>query len=433
MIDRSTLLKKAGISTLNPMQLATVEHYKQQGDLLLLSPTGSGKTLAFLLPLMEDIDLELQEIQALIITPSRELALQIEQVFRDLGSGIKVNAVYGGRAGSKDKMEIKHRPAVLIGTPGRLADHLRRESFDTSFIRVLVLDEFDKSMDIGFEEEMKQIIEALPGIKKKVFTSATQKARIPEFMGVKDIRKLDFSKSMERNGLSIKRVPSEDKDKQAALLQTLAYLKEQSGIVFCNYKDTIRYVSSFLQTAGIDHSVFYGGMEQIDRERSLLKFRNGSTRLLLATDLAARGIDVPSLDFIIHYQLPYKEEEFIHRNGRTARMNAKGTAYILHWVKDTLPEFLGGVEEAVFEESPTVQSIKWTTIFISGGRRDKISKGDIAGFFMKQGQLNKEDLGLIEVKQECAFIAVNASKATALISALNNQRLKKKKVRLSLT
>lgn len=432
MIDQQALLKKMGIEKLNPMQQETASVFQRDGDVLLLSPTGTGKTLAFLLPLISKIDPEIQEIQALIITPSRELALQIEQVFRDLGSGVKVNAVYGGRAGSKDKIELKHRPAVLIGTPGRVADHLRRENFSTTYIDTIVLDEFDKSLDIGFEKEMMDIVDALPHLEKRIFTSATQKARIPDFMQVKLIHKLDFTKTTNKSNLEVKMVYSPDKDKLNTLSNVLKNLGDQSGIVFCNFKDTIAYVSEFLESEGVEHGVFYGGMEQIDRERALLKFRNGSHRILLATDLAARGIDINALDYIVHYQLPYKEEEFVHRNGRTARMNAEGTAYIVHWKEAPVPDFLGRVEEASFEPVTSNTSVKWKTLYITGGRKDKISKGDIAGFFMKAGGLKKDELGLIEIKRECAFVAVPDAKVKSLIAQLNNQRLKKKKIRISL-
>ena len=202
--------------------------------------------------------------------------------------------------------------------------------------------------------------------------------------------------------------------------------------MFCNLKDTIQIVSDFMENKGISHACFYGGLEQIDRERALIKFRNGTYKILLATDLAARGIDVPAMDFIIHYELPARKDEFIHRNGRTARMQSSGTAYILKWKNESLPGFIVGAEmEKIKPSNQPTQSL-WKTLYISGGRKDKISKGDIAGLFFKQGALQKDELGTIELKQDCAFVAVPNSKANGLISKLNNSRLKKKKVRISL-
>lgn len=163
----------------------------------------------------------------------------------------------------------------------------------------------------------------------------------------------------------------------------------------------------------------------------MIKFRNGSHQILLATDLAARGIDVPELDYIIHYELPMRKDEFIHRNGRTARMNTDGTAYILKTEREELPIFIKGSEIINIKNSSIPENSKWSTIYISGGRKDKISKGDIAGLFFKQGNLNRDELGIIELKHDCAFVAVPTSKTKGLVNQLNNSRLKKKKVRIS--
>ncbi len=430
--DQQAILQKLGIDKLNPMQIQAQKAILTNNEVVLLSPTGTGKTLAFLLPIIEELDSDLDQVQALIIVPSRELAIQIENVVREMGSGFKTNAVYGGRAGSKDKIELKHAPAILIGTPGRIADHLRRQNFVTDDLKVLVLDEFDKSLEIGFEKEMREIIHYLPSLQKKILTSATQKVEIPDFLKVESPKKLDFL-GETKSQLKIKIVKSPTKDKLDTLARLLGHVGKGRGIIFCNLKDTIQWVSDYLTDKNIGHACFYGGLEQVDRERALIKFRNGTHNYLLATDLAARGIDVPEIDFIIHLQLPYKEEEFTHRNGRTARMHAEGTAYIIKSPSDRLPDFIQGAEE---EELTTVflplDSMEWTTLFISGGRKDKISKGDIAGLFFKQGKLEKDELGNIELKQDCAFVAVPASKADRLIKQLSNTHLKKKKVRISL-
>lgn len=428
--SQSEILSKLGIQQLNPMQLAAEKAISTSDEVILLSPTGTGKTLAFLLPLIQKLDATLDEIQLVIIVPSRELAIQIEQVLREMGTGYKVNAVYGGRAGSKDRIEIKHRPAVLVGTPGRVADHLRREAFDTSFIKTLVLDEFDKSLEIGFESEMRDILQLLPRVKKMILTSATYGVEIPRFVGLKSPVTVDFLEE-KISQLQIKKVLSPTKDKLETLLDLLSHLGNQNGIIFCNFKDSIDRVSDFLSEHEISHGTFHGGMEQTDRERSLIKFRNGTHQILLATDLAARGIDVPELKFIIHYHLPLRSEEFTHRNGRTARMNSEGTAYVLHYEKDNLPDFIGNLPVEKLSKSPLPGLSEWSTLFVSGGRKDKISKGDIAGLFFKQGNLSKEDLGVIELKTDCAFVGVKSAMVEMLLSKVNNTRLKDKKVRVS--
>ncbi|SMD32240.1 Superfamily II DNA and RNA helicase [Reichenbachiella faecimaris] len=429
--DQKAILEKLGIAQLNTMQLAAQQAISENDEVVLLSPTGTGKTLAFLLPIIANLDPNLEEAQVLILVPSRELAIQIEQVVREMGSGFKANAVYGGRAGSKDKTELKHAPAILIGTPGRIADHFRRETISTDYIDTIVLDEFDKSLEVGFETEMIEIIDELRTASKKILTSATQKVEIPAFVGLKNPTQLDFL-DQPSNNLSLKLVTAKPNDKLAALVQLLEHVQNGNGIIFCNFKDTIQEVSDYLMDRKIGHSCFYGGLEQQDRERALIKFRNGTSRLLLATDLAARGIDVPALDFIVHFQLPPKEEEFTHRNGRTARMSQNGTSYLLKSKNEKVPDFAKGVEEEILQTSGQFQDSPWCTLFISGGRKDKISKGDIAGLFMKQGSLTKDELGMIELKQDCAFVAVPASKSDQLIKQLNNSRLKKKKVRISL-
>lgn len=428
--NQRAILDKLGIEKLNNMQEEAKFAIHSNPNVVLLSPTGTGKTLAFLLPIIEELDDDCEHIQALILVPSRELATQIEQVAREMGTGYKINAFYGGQSFSKDRSELETPPSILIGTPGRIADHLRRETFEITDIRALVLDEFDKSLEVGFEADMTEIIDALPNVKKKILTSATKGIEIPAFVGLKSETTINFLDT-GRSELTIKTVISSSKDKLETLVDLLNHIGNKQGLIFCNFKDSIQRVSDFLAENAIPHGCFYGGLEQIDRENALIKFRNGTHRLLIATDLAARGIDVPEMNFIIHYHLPLKAEEFTHRNGRTARMHSDGTAYVLKWTEEALPPFINsdGVEELIKDQPPT--KTEWNTLYISGGRRDKISKGDIAGFFFKEGQLKKGELGDIELKQDSAFAAVKADKVDQVLKLINNKKLKTKKVRIS--
>ena len=435
MKTQKDILDKFNIETLNPMQKEAHDAILSNSEIVLLSPTGSGKTLAFLLPVIKDLDPVIDEIQVLILVPSRELAIQIEQVAREMGTGFKINAVYGGLTGQLDKLDLKHRPAILIGTPGRVADHLRRDRFQVENIKTLVLDEFDKSLEIGFEAEMSEIVGMLPNIQKRILTSATFQVKIPEFVRLENPVYVDFLNDGVPQ-LEYKIIFSPDKDKLETLVEALGFIGNQPGIIFCNFKDSIQRVSDFLTAGGIPHGCFYGGMEQIDRERTLIKFRNGTHQLLIATDLAARGIDIPEIRFIIHYHLPLRSKEFIHRNGRTARMNADGTAYILVWEEEELPDFVRDLKPETLRlnqlrDKSGIENVHWKTLYISGGRRDKISKGDIAGLFLKQGNLSAGQLGIIEVKQDCAFVAVHSSEAEKVIELTNNCKLKKKKIRVS--
>ena len=430
--EQEDILSKLNIQQLNPMQEEAISVIEKTANTIILSPTGTGKTLAFLLPLLETLDPNIDEVQALILVPTRELAIQIEQVVRNMGTGYKVNAVYGGRPMSKDKIEIKHSPSILIGTPGRILDHFDSDRFSRQSIVTLVLDEFDKSLEIGFEDEMAGILSELPNIKKRILTSATQGVEIPSFVKLDNPVLIDYLEKEVGSKLAIKIVLSTSKDKLPRLLELLHHLGNQPGIIFCNFRDSIEEVSSLLEKNKIGHSCFSGGMEQKDRERSLIKFRNGTSQILIATDLAARGIDIPELKYIIHYELPHSLEEFTHRNGRTARVNAKGTAYVLKWENERLPEFIKDSGDMDISEKAAPMKQFWETLFISGGRKDKISKGDIAGLFFKQGNINKDQLGEIELKQDCAFVAVPVSIAHQLVEKLNNSRLKKKKVRITI-
>ncbi len=427
--SQQQILSKLGIKQLNDMQEEAQLTIQSFNNVLLLSPTGTGKTLAFLLPIIAQLDTNKEHVQALILVPSRELALQIEQVLRDMGTGYKVNAIYGGRAGAKDKIDLKQMPSILIGTPGRIADRFRRDTINKSQIKHLILDEFDKSLEIGFEEDMKQIITALPFVKQKILTSATQGVKVPSFVKFRDVKEINYLDGHESK-LEISIVESDTKDKLETLVDLLQHIGNEPGIVFCNFKDSIKTVSDYLNIMGISHGCFFGGMEQKDRERVLIKFRNGTHQMLIATDLAARGLDIPELKFIIHYQLPHRIEEFTHRNGRTARMKSGGQAYILKYKQGNLPHYIEQHPKFTITNTEAIERTPWVTLFISGGRKDKISKGDIAGLCFKQGGLTKESLGIIELKQDCAFIGVLASKADELIIKIDNTRLKKKKVRV---
>ncbi len=425
------ILIKLNIHLLNPMQEEAVSVINTTTNTILLSPTGSGKTLAFLLPLIKTLDPSCNEIQALILVPSRELAIQIEQVVRSMGSGFKVNAVYGGRPMSKDKIEIKHVPSILIGTPGRISDHFGNNRFSKKYIKTLILDEFDKSLEVGFEQEMREIISELVHLNKRVLTSATQTTDIPGFVRLDNPTIINYLNVKLVSKLEVKTVLLSSKSKLQTLVELVQHLGNQNGIIFCNLRDSIDLVSHFLNKNKINHSCFSGAMEQKDRERSLIKLRNGTNQILVSTDLASRGIDIPELKFIIHFEMPRTLEEFTHRNGRVGRVLSKGIAYVMKSENKDLPDFVNNSKVIKNLKKATLKPQFWETLFISGGRKDKISKGDIAGLFFKQGKINKDQLGSIELKLDCAFVAVPKKIANQLAKELNNTRLKKKKVRIS--
>ena len=426
------ILEKLNIYELNPMQKDALEAIAKNDKTILLSPTGTGKTLAFLLPLLDLLDPTIEDVQALIIVPSRELAIQIETVIRNMGSGYKANAIYGGRAISKDKIELKHTPAILIGTPGRLADHFEQERFTTKLIKTVVIDEFDISIEVGAAGEMKFIMGYLATVNKRILTSATEGASIPSYLNMSGAKTLNFLTEKPSSKLEVKTVVSPTENKHNILVDLLHHVGNEPGIVFCNTKERLEDLSRFLDKKDIAHTCFYGSMEQRDRERALIKLRNGSVSVLIASDLASRGIDIPDMSYIIHYEIPSAIQEYTHRNGRTARFNAKGTAYLLKGNREIFPSFIGKSQTIKVNAAKDIKPPFWATLFISGGRKDKISKGDIAGLFFKQGNITKDQLGVIELKQDCAFVGVPVSIANDLVDKLNNVRLKKKKVRVSI-
>ena len=243
--SQDAILKKLHIARLNTMQEEAQLAIPSVKNTMLLSPTGTGKTIAYLLPTIGLLDASCKNVQLLILVPSRELAIQIEQVIRNMGAGYKVNVVYGGRPFSKDKLDLKSAPAILVGTPGRIADHLRRKTFSVENIVTLVLDEFDKSLEIGFESEMSDIFNHLPNIDRRVLTSATKNIKIPSFVGLKDEVVIDHL-NQEQSKLLIKKVISEDKNKLQALLNLVHHVGKKPGIIFCNFKNSIEYVSDYL-------------------------------------------------------------------------------------------------------------------------------------------------------------------------------------------
>jgi superfamily II DNA/RNA helicase len=433
IIDKS--LASIGIENLNAMQNATLEANEKNKDLILLSPTGSGKTLAYLLPVLKSMKTDSQKVQALILAPSRELAQQIEQVWRSLGTGFKVNTCYGGRPSNGEKRELMVPPALLIGTPGRLQDHIERGNFDVSDIKTLVLDEFDKSLEMGFSQQMEAIISRIPNLEKRILTSATDAVSIPAFTGIQNPIKLDYSeKNNMLKGLKVFSVKGKNNDKMDLLYQLLCYLGNDSTLIFCNQRETVEKVSIYLMERRVSNEFFHGKLEQPDRERVLSKFRNGSCTAFISTDLASRGLDIPEIKNIIHFDSPVRLDEFVHRNGRTARMEAEGSAFVLLAEKEELPAYITPLP--LILTLPALSSMppkpEWVTLYIGKGKKDKLSKMDIVGFMFKKGQLAKDELGMVEVKEYYSFAAIKISKVNDVLRLVENEKIKNMKVKIEI-
>lgn len=430
--QQAIILSNLGIDNLNEMQISAQKTIVEKQNTILLSPTGSGKTLAFLLPILQLLKEDIKTIQCLVIVPSRELALQIEQVWKKMGTKFKANVCYGGHSIDTEINNLSNPPAILIGTPGRLTDHLERQSFDTNSITILVLDEFDKSLQLGFQDEMNTIVSQLPNLEKKVLLSATSDVEIPNFIDMESSEILDYMEEKKDSTLSIRLVLSPEKDKIETLFHLICSLDSEPALIFCNHREVTERINDLLNEKGIQAGYYHGGMDQDDRERILIKFRNGSLNYLITTDLAARGLDIPEMNHVIHYHLPAKESEFIHRNGRTARMHALGTAYIVSFKEDKLPDYIpeGLNILQVKAGKPLPKHPEFETIYISGGKKNKLNKNDIVGFFLQKGKLDKSDLGLIEVKDFISFVAVRASMVKALLANIRDEKMKGKKYKI---
>ena len=428
-MDIQTILANLKIEQLNVMQQTAVDAYREGGDLVLLSPTGSGKTLAYLLPLVSSLKPGQQGVQAVILVPSRELALQIEQVFKSMNTEFKIMSCYGGRPAMDEHRTMKGIcPSVIVGTPGRMNDHLEKQNFDASTVKLLVIDEFDKCLEFGFQEEMSDVISKLPKLRRRFLLSATDAEEIPHFTGLNRTVKLNF---LDPDGgiserLHLYKVISPVKDKLETLYKLLCCLGNQSTLVFCNHRESVDRVGKYLHSMKVYCETFHGGMEQDDRVRALYKFRNGSCHIFISTDLAARGLDIPDIKNVVHYHLPVAEDGFIHRNGRTARWEADGSSYIILHSEEQLPSYIKEEPEEYLLPAvlPKPALPDFVTLYIGKGKKDKINKIDIVGFLSKKGNLSKEDIGRVDVKDHYAFAAVSRSKYKQVLKLVQNEKIK---------
>jgi len=432
-------LRRLGIEALTPMQEATMAACHEPGDVTLLSPTGSGKTLAYLLPLIERLQAQgngwssdspeqkrSSKSSAIVVVPSRELAMQIESVFKQMATPWKAMAVYGGRPAMDEHRTLRDvHPALIIGTPGRLIDHLQKGNIDAAAVRTLVMDEFDKCLELGFHDEMKSLLDLLPSVERHWFFSATDLEEWPEFIHPERCIHLNYLGGASRVSHYV--VHSPEKDKLDTLYRLLCSLDGAQAIVFVGYRESVERIGSFLREKKLIHAIYHGGLEQDLRERAIYKFRNGSVNVLVSTDLASRGLDIPEVQHIIHYHLPANEEAVVHRTGRTARWDATGNSYFILGPGETLPESVvkdikafDGLQEIPRRPTPPA----WETLYIGKGKKDKLNRIDIAGFLYKKGNLAADDVGRIDVLDHYAYAAVRRPKVRQLLALVSGEKIK---------
>lgn len=436
MKKTNEILQRLGISQLNDMQeeaLAAI--VRSNDDVVILSPTGTGKTLAYLLPLVQLINEEKPSLQAIVVTPGRELALQSSEVLKSMGCGLHSMAVYGGRPAMDEHRELrKVCPQIIFGTPGRLNDHLVKGNIVADDVRFLIIDEFDKCLEMGFQNEMAILLGNLPYVKRRVLLSATESEVMPRFVNMGHTQRLDYRQEEEQvsSRVHIYFIESPQNDKLEPLRQLLLERGEESTVVFLNYRESVERVADYLRKAGFTLSAFHGGLEQKQREDALYRFANGSANIMVCTDLASRGLDIPDIDNIVHYHLPENEQNYVHRVGRTARWDKQGRSFFLLKAGEHIPDYV--------EETPTAYNLKadaddstpervparpkMVTIYIGKGKRDKLSRGDIVGFLCKKGGLQGSEIGKISVEERFTYVAIAREKLRQVLKNTAGEKIK---------
>lgn len=435
-MTESEILKNLGLKKLNPMQERTGQAGRDGRNVILLSPTGTGKTLAYLLPVIHRMDFHSDELQTVVVVPSRELAMQSEEVFRRMKTEGRALCLYGGRPAMEEHRRIREvRPQIVFATPGRLLDHLEKENIKGSSVLRLVIDEYDKCLEFGFQAEMEQIRFHLPAVKQLMLTSATDAEEMPAYMerfacgGRMDFVRLDYLDGIQlEDRLNVRTVPSPVKDKLETLAQLLASVQGRPSIVFVSHRESADRIGKYLKDNGFFAEIYHGGMEQERRERALYKFRSGSSNVLVSTDLAARGLDIPEVEVIVHYHLPATEDIYIHRCGRATRWMSTGEVFLLKGPEENIPEFIESTEDYGLDGTGIVPAIpQWITLYVGRGKKDKLSKTDIVGFLCKKGGLRGGDIGRIDIGTHFAYATVKRMKVKAVMRSLAGEKIKGKK------
>lgn len=431
----SNIREKLGIECLNDMQREMLDSINEPGDLVLLSPTGSGKTLAFIAPMLKELKAPNGKLQAVIIAPSRELVIQIFGIVRAIATGHKVTCCYGGHSVADERQSLSVVPSIIVSTPGRLLDHINREHINVFTTRLLVLDEFDKSLELGFHDEMKRILRRMPNILRRTLTSATMIDEFPDFLRLHQVRIVNFlaDKKELDSRLTVWSVRSDAKDKLEAALSLLKSITPGRTIIFANHRESAERIQEFLVQRGVSAGLYHGGLDQQEREMALTLFDNGSNLILVTTDLGSRGLDIADVASIIHYHLPSSREIYTHRNGRTARVAANGNVYVLLGPTEEVPDYITFNDELSLNKANATAELKSqvASIYFNAGKKEKISRGDIVGFIANNGGITAQEIGTISLHDHYAIVAVPRAKVDDILSRIARLKIKNKRVRIT--
>lgn len=436
-MNRSDIEKYArklpGVKELNCFQKTLLESTDRA--VILTAPTGSGKTLAFASRLLMELTEPCSRVQAMIIAPSRELVRQIADVISTLAVGFKTVVLYGGHPMADEKRSLSPTPDIIVATPGRLLDHLQRGTLSLYGDMTLVLDEYDKSLELGFEDEMKRIVKRMGHLKCLLLSSATPLAEIPDYLPLKGARMIDAGDADKpRQRMDIVEVTSYSADKLDTFCDLLRSFPDGArSMVFVNHRESADRVFERLRKERIDSCLYSGALDQMQRDVAVTMLDNRSAAVMVTTDLGARGLDIAKLDNVIHYHLPTSEQAWTHRNGRTARIEANGCVYIIVSERESVPEYMHPDRKFVPPaRTPLPIHAPMATLYFDAGKKEKLSKGDIAGFLSANTSVEAGMIGKIVVMDHYSLAAVPRFQARLLVEECAGKKVKGKRVRISL-
>ncbi len=461
------VLDELGYTAMTPIQAQTIPSLLLGKDLIGQSATGSGKTAAFTLPILQKINVKQRSVQALVLCPTRELCTQVAREMRRLArkhAGLQVLVLAGGQIIGPQISALEKGAHIAVGTPGRLLDLISRGKLNLSMLKTIVLDEADRMLDMGFTDDMEQILSALPPKRQTVFFSATFPNTISEMCDRYQTSPVKVMISDDLTSvnpaITEKFYETHHEDRLGNLKTVLRQHPSDSTIVFCNLKVVARELAERLNDDGFAAESIHGDLEQFERDRVMAKFRNLTTRILVATDVAARGIDIPNLDLVINFDTPAKPDVYVHRIGRTGRAGRTGLAisflspnerhkldYINEYTKEhqrgknerrleKLNWASGPVGDRAMDSNDTeVKTVApaMATLCIFGGRKDKLRPGDILGALTGDaGGLKGSDIGKIEIHDRLAYVALRKDLASMALERLQTGRIKGRTFKISL-